>query len=194
MTTTDPSLADRPETWPVVSTRQIHRDRWVVGVREDVVRDGDATFKRLVVEHPGAAIVLAIDDDERVCLLRQYRHAVGQRLIELPAGVCDVEGEEPLETAKRELREEAELEAEHWQLLLSVYSTPGICQERQHIFLATGLTAASRGGFELRHEEASLELFWAPFDDLLQAVLDGAVKDAPMVAGVLAYDVLRRRA
>ena len=107
------------------SGRGLYPDR-VYGHNGHSVRDGDATFKRLVVEHPGAAIVLAIDDDERVCLLRQYRHAVGQRLIELPAGVCDVEGEEPLETAKRELREEAELEAEHWQLLLSVYSTPGI--------------------------------------------------------------------
>jgi 8-oxo-dGTP pyrophosphatase MutT (NUDIX family) len=106
-------LADRPEQWPVTSTHDIHRDDWIVALREDTLhRPGhpDEPFDRLVIEHPGAVMALAVDDDERVCCLRQYRHVVGRNFVELPAGLCDEAGEEPLETARRELREEAELE------------------------------------------------------------------------------------
>lgn len=189
-------IADTPHRWPVVGTREIHRDDWVVSVREDVVqRPGhpDETFGRLVVEHPGAVVVLAVDDDDRVCCIRQYRHAGGAVFVELPAGILDAAGEDPQVTAARELREEVELQAEQWRRLLSLYPTAGITSELHHIFLARGLSHAGRGDFELHAEEAELEKFWVPFEDLLDAVLEQKVREGPLAAAVLAYDVLRRR-
>ncbi|MGN6252489.1 MAG: NUDIX domain-containing protein [Marmoricola sp.] len=193
----DPAqLADRPEQWPVTASRDLHRDDWVVGLREDTLhRPGhpEESFDRLVVEHSGAVIVLAVDDQERVCCLRQYRHAAGRRFVELPAGLCDAEGEDPAETARRELREEAELEAADWRHLLTVFPSVGILAETQHLYLARDLSPASRGDFAMRHEEADLEVFWAPVDALLDAVLGQRVQQSPLAVAVLAYDALRRR-
>jgi 8-oxo-dGDP phosphatase len=189
-------VADEPHAWPVISSREIHRDSWVVVVREDIVqRPGhpEETFGRLVVEHPGAVVVLAVDDDERVCCIRQYRHAGGAVFIELPAGISDAEGEDPELTAARELREEVELQAEDWRRLLTLYPSAGITDELHHIYLARGLSHADRGDFELHAEEAELEVLWVPFAELLDAVLDERVCEGPLVAAVLAYDVLRGR-
>lgn len=189
-------LADRPETWPVTATRDIHRDGWVVALREDTVHrpsDPEDSFNRLVVEHPGAVVVLALDDDEQVCLIRQYRHAVGGRFIELPAGLRDAGPEDPVEVARRELREEAELAATDWRLLVESLPSAGITSERHWIYLARGLSRADRGDFAMRHEEAEIEVLWAPFDDLLAAVLEGRVQEGPLVIAVLSYQVLRSR-
>ena len=191
-----PPLADEHLSWPVVGTRDIHRDGWVMALREDMVqRPGhpEETFGRFVVEHPGAVIVLALDDDERACCLLQYRHAGGGVFVELPAGICDKDGEDPQLTAARELREEVELHAEHWRHLLTLYPSAGLNAEQHHIYLATGLSRADRGDFELRAEEAEMQKVWVPFDELLEAVLDGRVQEGPLAAGVLAYDVLKRR-
>ncbi|HEY6935457.1 MAG TPA: NUDIX hydrolase [Marmoricola sp.] len=189
-------LGDQPARWPVVGTRDLHRDDWVVAVREDAVqRPGhpEETFPRLVVEHPGAVIVLAVDEQERVCCLRQYRHAAGGVFVELPAGLRDNHGEDPLETAVRELREEAELQAADWRHLLTLRPSAGITSEEHVLFLARGLSHADRGSFPLLHEEAEMEVFWTPMAELVDAVLDGRVTEAPLAACVLAYDVLRRR-
>lgn len=189
-------IADEPHTWPVVGSRDIHRDDWVVALREDTVhRPGhpDQTFARLVIEHPGAVVVLAVDEKERVCCLRQYRHAGAALFIELPAGICDAEGEDPQVTGARELREEVELQAEHWRRLLTLFPTAGITSELHHIFLARGLSHADRGDFELHAEEAEMEIVWVPFEDLLDAVLDDRVREGPLAAAVLAYEVLRGR-
>jgi ADP-ribose pyrophosphatase len=193
---TGSELADRPEQWPVSATRDLHRDDWIVALREDTVHrpgDPDHPFDRLVIEHPGAVMALAVDDDERVCCLRQYRHVVGRNFVELPAGLLDAAHEDPLTTAKRELREEAELEAADWRPLLSLYPSVGITQEVHHLFLARDLQPASRGDFAMEHEEAELEVFWTPMADLLDAVLDGRVQQGPLAASILAYDVLKRR-
>ncbi len=183
-----PPLEDTPATWPVVGTEDLFRDDWVLALRRDVLHapggDGEP-FKRLVLEHPGAAVVLAADARGRVCLLRQYRHAAGGWFIELPAGLCDVEGEDPLVVAQRELREEAGLAAQEWTLLGSTYSSPGITTERVHAYLAEGLTEVGRGDFEPAHEEAEMEVFWAPLADVLEAILDGRVADGPTVIAVL---------
>ena len=189
------ALEDRPMSWPVVRTRDIHRDEWVVALREDVItRPGHTEeFARLSVEHPGAVIVLAVDDRERVMCLRQYRHTSGHEFVELPAGLRDAGDEPPVDTAARELREEAELQASQWRLLLSTYPSAGITDEVHHIFLARGLSPASRGDFEMRHEEAEMERFWVPVDDLLEAVLEGRVREGPLAQAVLAYAVLRQR-
>lgn len=189
-------LRDETLRWPVSTSRDLHRDDWVVALREDQVhRPGhpEESFPRLVVEHPGAVIVLAVDDDEQVCCLRHYRHAAGGLFVEIPAGLRDDPDEEPIDTAKRELREEVELEARDWRRVLSLRPSAGITSEEHVIFLARDLSHADRGGFALRHEEAEMEVFWAPMADLLDAVLAGAVTEAPLVAAVLAYDVLRRR-
>lgn len=191
-------LGDVPESWPVESSTDVHRDSWVLALRSDRVRrpgdHGEEAFRRLVVEHPGAAVVLAIDDEDRALCIRQYRHAAQHRLVELPAGVCDHDGEDPEEVARRELREEAALQAERWTHLLSTFSSPGYSAERIHYFLAEGLSPADRGDFVLEHEEADLEEVWVPFAELVDAVLTGAVADGPVVQAVLACHVLRERA
>jgi 8-oxo-dGDP phosphatase len=191
----DQPLADRPMSWPVVATRDLHRDDWVVALREDTItRPGHPEqFSRISLEHPGAVIVLAVDDEEQAVLLRQYRHTSGHEFVELPAGLRDAGDEPPVETAKRELREEVELEASDWRLLLSTYPSAGISDEVHVIFLARGLTHAPRGDFEMRHEEAEMETFRAPVSDLLEAVLDGRVRQGPLAQAVLAYTVLKAR-
>jgi 8-oxo-dGTP pyrophosphatase MutT (NUDIX family) len=184
---------DEAESWPVRRSEDLHRDSWVVALRDDeVVQPDGGTAHRLVLEHPGSVMVLALDERERVLCLRQYRHASRRRFLELPAGLLDGgPGENPLETAKRELGEEAELEAADWAPLLTVYASPGITEEQMHLFVARGLSPASRGDFLLEHEEADMETGWVPFDELLEAVLSGAIRDAPVVLAVLAWD--RRR-
>jgi 8-oxo-dGTP pyrophosphatase MutT (NUDIX family) len=182
-------VEDVDESWPVVRSEDLHRDDWVMALRADYITspshpEGEP-FRRLVLEHPGAAVVLAVDDDERVVCVAQYRHAAGRRLIELPAGLCDAHGEDPMEVAKRELREEVLLAAAEWTHLTSAYSSPGISSEVIHYYLARGLTEIDRGDFALVHEEADMEVFWVPFSDLVAAALDGRVSNAPVIVAVL---------
>jgi len=190
-------IADIPESWPVVSTRDLYRADWLMALRADRVRrpgdDSGQSFDRWVFEHPGAVVVLAVDEQERACCLRQYRHPVQGRFIELPAGLCDSDGEDPLATAQRELREEVELEAGEWRRLFDLAPSAGITSERQLCFLARDLRPVSRGDFALEHEEADMERLWVPVDDLVEAVLDGRVSESPIAVCVLAYDALRRR-
>ena len=182
-------LTDEPEAWPVASSTDLHRDDWVVALRSDrIQRPGhleEEPFRRLVLEHPGAVVILALDEQERVLCVRQYRHAAQRRFVELPAGLCDVDGEDPVEVARRELAEEAQLEATEWTHLASTYSSPGISNELMHFYLARGLGAADRGDFVPEHEEAEMETFWVPYDELRAAVVDGRVTDAPVVLAVL---------
>lgn len=179
---------DVEESWPVEESVDLHRDDWVMALRADTVRAPGTegpSFRRLVLEHPGAVIVLAVDDDGRVCLLRQYRHPAGKQFVELPAGLCDVPGEDPEVTARRELREEVALEASEWTHLGSFHSSPGISAEVMHLYLAQGLTEVGRGDFRPVHEEAEMEVFWASFEDLSRAVVAGRVTDAPLALAVL---------
>ena len=189
MTGKAPRLEDVEESWPVVGSEDLHRDDWIVSLRSDMVTspshpDGEP-FRRLVLEHPGAAVVLAVDDDEQVVCVSQYRHPAQRRFVELPAGLCDGDGEHPLEVAKRELREEVLLAADDWTHLTSAYSSPGISAEVIHYYLARGLRDVDRGDFELVHEEADMEVFRVPFADLLEAVLAGRLTDAPVIVAVL---------
>lgn len=188
-------LADRPESWPVTSSHHLFRDEWVMAMRADEVSrpdHGHERFRRLVLEHPGAVVVLAVDDSDRVLVLHQYRHAVERRMVELPAGLCDVDGEDPLTTAQRELLEEAELEAATWDHLLTTHPSPGISSERIEIFLATDLSDAHRGEFEPVHEEADMEISWVPLDELVSAVLQSRATDGPLGLAVLAYAAHRQ--
>ena len=182
-------LADLPESWPVASSEDLYRSSLPFALRCDLLRHpdgpGEEPFARVVLEHPGAVVVLAVDDDERVLCLRQYRHPAGLRMLELPAGLLDVEGEEPRAAAERELLEEAGLEARDWVPLVSAYSSPGISNEEIHYFVARGLREAHRGDFVPVHEEADMETLWVPFAELLAGCLDGRVHDAPVLIAVL---------
>ncbi|GAA4363713.1 NUDIX hydrolase [Nocardioides caricicola] len=185
-----PDLADVPDSWPVASSDyEYDGGGWVVRLRSDRIRrpdhPEDEPFTRLVVEHPGAAIVLALDDQARALCLWQYRHAVGKRLVQLPAGLCDVDGEEPLAVARRELVEEAGYDATEWIHLGSLHSSPGITEETAHYYLARGLTDVGRGDFEPVHEEAEMELGWVPVAELRDAVAAGRLADAHLALAVL---------
>ena len=191
-----PPLHDVETAWPVESSRDLHRDDWVMALRQDRVRqpghDDEEAFGRLVLEHPGAVIVLAVDDEDRVLVLWQYRHPAGRVFVELPAGLIDGDtghAEEPVEVARRELREEAGLEAGSWTHLTTTWSSPGISTERIHHFLAREVRDVGRGDFEPRHEEAEMTAGWVPAADLREAVLAGRVGDGPLVVSLLTAHV-----
>ena len=190
------AVADAPEQWPVATSSYLHRDAWVVSLRADHLRrphhPDDEPFRRLVLEHPGAAIVLAVDDDEQVLCVRQYRHAALRRFVELPAGLLDQDGEEPEAVARRELLEETGHVAGSWSHLSTTWSSPGISSEVHHVYLARDLSPASPeevAAFVPEHEEADMELIRVGFDELVRAVVDGRVADAPLVVAVLLAQV-----
>jgi ADP-ribose pyrophosphatase len=180
--------SDVAEQWEVVDSEVLADTGWVVTLRADRVRrpghPDDEPFRRFVLEHPGAAVILALDTEDRVFCLRQYRHAAGRRFVELPAGLLDVEGEGAEQAARRELVEEAGLEATEWTHLGTTYGSPGISQEVHHLYLARGLSEVDND-FVAEHEEADMSTEWIGFDDLLAAVLDGRVQDGPVVQAVL---------
>jgi ADP-ribose pyrophosphatase len=184
--------ADSHEEWPVHGVEEIWKGAAPFSVRRDLVSTPDRpddVFGRVVLEHPGAVVVLAVDDEERALVLHQYRHPTSMRFVELPAGLLDKPGEDPEVAARRELREEALLLAEHWTHLLATYPSPGLSSERIDIFLATGLSAApDRGeGFHLHHEEADMTTSWEPVDELLEGFLAGRLTDGPLGHAVMAY-------
>ena len=153
-----------------------------------VARDG-STRTRAVVRHPGAVTILPLTDDGRVCLIHNFRVAVGQTLIELPAGTLDPQ-EEPLAAARRELAEETGYRAGHWQHLRSFFLSPGILDERMHLFLATGLVA----GDPAREPGEEIETLLTPWDEALRWIATGDIQDAKTIAGLLLYDRLRHGA
>jgi ADP-ribose pyrophosphatase len=189
-------VADVPEQWPVHEVERIWQGAAPFSVRRDLVSAParpDVVFGRLVLEHPGAVVVLAVDDEERVLVLHQYRHPALTRFVELPAGLLDVEGEDPLVAARRELREEALLEAQDWTHLFTTYSSPGLSSERIGYYLARGLRPApDRGDFEPEHEEADMTTSWVTVDDLLAGVREGRLTDGPTAQAVLGYALFHR--
>jgi 8-oxo-dGDP phosphatase len=186
-------LADLMGSWPVTARKELAAGD-VASFRRDTVRmPGGQLVDRDVVEHPGAVAVVAIDETGQVLLIRQYRHAVGGQLWELPAGLRDVDGEPPLRTAQRELLEEAGYRAADWQVLADVYSSPGISSERLRIYLARGLTQvpAAERGYEPEHEEAHLMIEWAELDTVVSRLLSGDLHNGVLAIGVLAASAAR---
>jgi ADP-ribose pyrophosphatase len=135
--------------------------------------------------------VLALDDQDRAVVLRQYRHPVRHKLWEIPAGLLDVPGENPLHAAQRELYEEAHVKAEDWRVLTDVYTTPGGCSEAVRIFLARDLSEAEGERFEVEDEEADMELARVPVGDLVRGVLGGELHNNCLVVGVLSLVAAR---
>lgn len=173
------------------SSRRVF-DGLVARVRVDEVEmPGGSVATREVVEHDRAVAVVALDDEQRVVLIEQYRHPMGHRLWELPAGLMDVAGEDALRTAQRELAEETGLGASRWEVLVDVAVSPGFTTEAVRVFLARGLTEIGRQG-EIAHEEADLRIIRVPLADAVDAVLAGRIVNASAVAGLLATDRLLR--
>lgn len=157
----------------------------IFALRRDRVRmPGGKDVVREVVEHFGAVAIVAMDDDNKIPLVYQYRHALGRRLWELPAGLLDVDGEPAHLTAARELKEEAGLQAATWQVLVDLDSTPGFSDESVRVYLATGLTEIDRP--EAHDEEADMTVRWYPLADAAHQVLSGEIVNAIAVAGILA--------
>jgi len=187
---------DRPESWQVHEVEHIWKGAAPFSVRRDIISAPgrpDVRFGRLVLEHPGAVVVLAVDEQQRALVLHQYRHPASMRFVELPAGLLDVEGEDPLVAARRELQEEGLVHAERWTHLFSTYSSPGLVSEKIVYYLAEGLTpAADRGGFEPEHEELDMTLEWVPVEELVTGVREGRLTDGPTIQAVLGYVLLHR--
>ncbi len=175
------------DAFDVVGSETVYRGT-IITVRVDDVRMSDgAVARREVVDHPGAVGIVALDDDGNVVLVNQYRHPVRARLDECPAGLLDVEGEPALDTAKRELAEEAGLVADEWHVLLDLHTSPGISDEAIRIFLARGLRPdPDAGGFAAEHEELTLTVSREPLGSATRRALAGAITNAAAVAGLLA--------
>jgi ADP-ribose pyrophosphatase len=156
---------------------------------EEVARtlsDG-STKKRSVVRHPGAVAVIPMVDDDHVCLIRNYRVAVDQTLLEIPAGTLD-EGELPPQTARRELAEETGYRADSLQELAWFYLSPGILDEKMYVFVAKGLTL---GPTNLDAGE-EVENQITPWNEAISLISQGRIHDAKTIAGLLLYDRVRR--
>ncbi|TVL90633.1 NUDIX hydrolase [Streptomyces sp. SAJ15] len=178
-------IQDTPEEWEVVETATPFTGN-KTGVRTDrVVMPDGSTVLRDYQTHPGSVAVVAVDDQDRVLVLRQYRHPVRQRLWEIPAGLLDVPGENPLRAAQRELYEEAHVKAEEWHVLTDVYTSPGGCDEAVRIFLARDLSEVEGERFEVSEEEADMELARVPLPELVRGVLAGELHNTCLTAGVL---------
>jgi ADP-ribose pyrophosphatase len=187
-------LADEAADLLVTSTETVFEGA-VWDVRRDVVELADGqTVTRELIAHPGAVGILALDDDDRVLLVRQYRHPVRSYLWEPPAGLLDVPGEPADETARRELYEEAHLRADDWHVLVDYYNSPGSSAESFRCFLARGLHDVPEGERHHGHgEERDMPVRWVPLDEVVDAVLAGRLHNPTLVLGVLAAAAGRDR-
>jgi ADP-ribose pyrophosphatase len=158
---------------------------WDVRRDEVVLADGQTVVREVLV-HTGAVGVIALDEQERVLLLRQYRHPVRSYLWEPPAGLLDVEGEDPLDTARRELFEEAHLRADDWQVLVDFFNSPGGSTEAFRCYLARGLQVAEGERHAGEGEERDMPTVWLPLEEARDRVLSGRLHNPTAVAGILA--------
>ncbi|GGY89788.1 MULTISPECIES: NUDIX hydrolase [Streptomyces] len=186
------TIKDSHEEWEVRRTEIPFRGKKTSMRTDEVVMPDGSVASRDYQVHPGSVAVLALDDEGRVIVIRQYRHPVREKLWEIPAGLLDVPGENPLHAAQRELYEEAHVKAEDWRVLTDVYTTPGGCDEAVRIFLARDLSEAEGERFEVEDEEADMELARVPVDDLVRGVLAGDLHNNCLVVGVLALVAAER--
>jgi ADP-ribose pyrophosphatase len=177
--------SDEAVDFPSVENRLIHK-----GMVWDLVSDtfefGGELLTREFVKHTGAVAVLAINDKEELLLMKQYRRPVNKYLLELPAGLLDIEGESLLDCAKRELAEEARLEASNWEKLLSFHTTPGGNTEEITIFIAKYLSASNLD-YQQSGEEIDMPQHWIPIAETLALVLSGKIMSPSAVVGIMAY-------
>ncbi|MEV5015063.1 NUDIX domain-containing protein [Streptomyces sp. NPDC053780] len=189
---TGSTIKDTPEEWEVRGTGTPFRGKKTSVRTDDVVMPDGSVVTRDYQVHPGSVAVLALDGEGRVLVIRQYRHPVREKLWEIPAGLLDVPGENPLHAAQRELYEEAHVKAEDWRVLADVYTTPGGCDEAVRIFLARNLSEAEGERFAVEDEEADMELARVPVADLVRGVLAGDLHNNCLVVGVLSLIAAER--
>lgn len=184
-------LSDDRVTPQLVSTETVFTGHvWNVD-SERFELDG-TTITREFVNHTGAVAVLALDERDRVLLIKQYRHPVRLRDWELPAGLLDVVNESPLLAAQRELAEETDLQAESWHVLSEMLTSPGGSNEAVRIYLARGVSSTG-DTFDRYAEEAGIELRWVPLEDAVEAVLDRRLQNSILSVGLLAAQLGRDR-
>jgi 8-oxo-dGDP phosphatase len=175
--------------FPVRSSKDIYGGAVMALRADEVEMPGGRAAVRETLEHPGAVAIAALDDDDRLMMIHQYRHPVGRRLWELPAGLLDIDGEDPLATAKRELVEEAGLAARDWAVLVDIVPSPGFSDESVRVYLARGVSVVDRP--ELGDdEEADLTTRWVSLSVAVRMVLSGTIVNGATVAGVLALHVV----
>jgi ADP-ribose pyrophosphatase len=163
----------------------------IIALRADeVAMPGGRRARREVVEHQGAVAVVALDEQDEVVLVHQYRYPLGRRLWELPAGLLDVAGEDPLHTAQRELVEEVGLVAERWAVLVDIASSPGFTDQSERVYLAQGLSTVDRPE-PVGDEEADLVVHRVSLDEAVRMVFAGEIVNAPTVSGLLAAQAVR---
>ncbi len=183
------SLADQAVLFPLLAGDVVFAGK-VWDVRRDLFQYDGASLAREYVDHPGSVAVVALDGQDRMALIRQYRHPVRRREWEIPAGLLDVTGEDPLAAAQRELAEEADLLAAQWSVLAEFASSPGGSNEAVRIYLARQLTV-SEARFRRTAEEADIELRWVALDQVVGAVLARTVQAPTLVVGALAAQAAR---
>ncbi|MFT3887140.1 MAG: NUDIX hydrolase [Arachnia sp.] len=184
---------DQPMSWPVREREVLGAGRVSSFVNEEILTPSGEAIQRQFLTHPGAVAVVAWrEDTDEVAVLRQYRHPVRMELVEIPAGLLDLDGEDYVVAAQRELAEEVELAADRWDVLVDICSTPGACEETLRVFLARDLRPTSRPeGFVLEGEEAHMTWTFVPRTELVDAVLAGQCQSPSLVSGILALETAR---
>ena len=177
-------------TFETIASETVYTGKIFALRADEVLMPGGNIARREVVEHYGAVGIVALDDDDSIALVYQYRHPLGRRLWELPAGLLDIGGEPPHLTAARELEEEVGLAAREWQVLVDLDSTPGFSDESVRVYLATGLTEIGRP--EAHDEEADMTAHRYPLAEAVRMVFSGEIVNSLAVAGILAAYAVRQ--
>lgn len=186
-------IGDEALAWPILRHDELAEGAVFSFVRDQVGVPGGGEMTREYVAHTGAVAIIAWDGGTpgRVAVVRQYRHPIGMRLVEAPAGLLDAPGEDPLVAAQRELAEEAQLAAATWHVLADIVPSPGTVAESLRLYLARDLRRTQRPeGFEIEHEEAHMDVSWAPLHDLVAAILAGRVQNGTLCIGALALNAV----
>ncbi|WP_426302936.1 NUDIX domain-containing protein [Arthrobacter sp. R-11] len=186
-------FSDTPSPRRLLSSSKVYEGRiWDVVSDAFELAEDSGTLVRDYIDHPGAVAVLPMNDDGDILLLKQYRHPVGMDLWEIPAGLLDIEGEDFVAGAARELAEEADLQAAEWNVLADFFNSPGSSSEAIRIYLARGLSDVPEAERHVRtDEEAEIELRWVSLDDAVAAVLEGRLHNPSAVVGILAAAAAR---
>lgn len=186
-------VSDAPSPRRLLSTEKVYEGRiWDVVSDSFQLQDSGDALTRDYIDHPGAVAVLPMNARGEILLLKQYRHPVGMDLWEIPAGLLDVEGEDFVAGAARELAEEADLAAGTWNVLADFFNSPGSSSEAIRIYLARDLTEVPHHDRHVRlDEEAEIEFHWISLDDALASVLAGRLHNPSAVVGILAAAAAR---
>ncbi|MCT9003175.1 NUDIX domain-containing protein [Microbacterium memoriense] len=184
-------LQDDPTSFEVTRTETAYTGK-VWNIRRDEVAYGGGTMVREYMDHTGAVAVLALDEQDRMLLIKQYRHPVRMREWEIPAGLLDIAEEDARSAAARELAEEADLVAARWDVLAEFATSPGGSDEAIRIYLARDLSPAAET-FERTEEEADIEVRWVPLDEVVDAILARRVQNPSLIVGAMTAYAARAR-